>query len=474
ANLGCTSTQTTQVTVAANPTISITPSSTLICVTTSATLTAAGADTYTWSPIASLNTDTGSIVTATPTTSTTYSVTGTLGICPSTQTVLITVIIPPTPTITAGGPTTFCQGGSVTLTSSTGTTYLWSTGAITQTISVNTSGNYSVTTTNVNGCFATSTTTSVTVNPLPTASITPSGSTTFCQGDSVTLNANNGLSWLWSTGETTQSIKVITSGTYTVSVTNICGSIASSPVTVTVNSLPATTVTQSGSTTFCQGNSVKLTASVGSSYLWSNGDTTQTIKVDSAGNYSVIVINSFGCHATSSSTSVTVNPLAVAAFTPGEVKASMTYSFTNTSTNAVSYAWIFGDGQTSTAVNPTNVYAVGGIYNVTLIATNGCGSDTVKEILAVVSNSEFYNGFSPNGDGHNDFWNIPTLNDNTTNTVKVLNRWGSEVWQGVNYDNVSVVWKGQNMSGEDLPDGTYYFIITYGNVDKRGWVIIKR
>src|SRR5439155_22473624 len=87
---------------------------------------------------------------------------------------------PPTPTISASGPTTFCAGGSVTLTSSSATSYLWSTGATTQSIVVNASGNYSVTVTDGNGCSASSAATAVTVHALPTPTITAAGPTTFC------------------------------------------------------------------------------------------------------------------------------------------------------------------------------------------------------------------------------------------------------------------------------------------------------
>src|SRR5258708_26603676 len=107
-----------------------------------------------------------------------------------------------------------------------------------------------------------------------------SGVTTFWQGGSVTLDAGVGFSsYLWSNGDNTQTITVNTNGTFTVRVTdgNSCQSLASAPVTVTVNPLPVAVITPSGVTTFCQGGSVTLDAGVGfSSYLWSNGDNTQT------------------------------------------------------------------------------------------------------------------------------------------------------------------------------------------------------
>ena len=92
------------------------------------------------------------------------------------------------PTISAGGPTTFCQGGSVVLTSSPGSSYLWSTGATSQSITVSVAGNYSVTIPG-NGTSAAMT---ITVLQNPIAQIGASGSTTICDGQSVTLSAGAG------------------------------------------------------------------------------------------------------------------------------------------------------------------------------------------------------------------------------------------------------------------------------------------
>ena len=87
---------------------------------------------------------------------------------------------------------------------------------------------------------------------------------------------------------------------------------------------------------------------------------------------------------------------------------------------------------------------------------------------------EFYNGFSPNGDGKNDYWEIPMLVNFPKNTVTILNRWGVEVWKHDDYDNDKVKFVGKNMNNEDLSDGTYYYVIVYGLFIKNGCVFIKR
>ena len=84
------------------------------------------------------------------------------------------------------------------------------------------------------GCAAVSATTQVVVNAPPVASVVASGPTTFCQGGSVTLTANGGSAYTWSTGATSPSITVSTSGTYSVAVTNAAGCSATATATVTV------------------------------------------------------------------------------------------------------------------------------------------------------------------------------------------------------------------------------------------------
>ncbi|PPC90369.1 MAG: hypothetical protein CTY35_14465, partial [Methylotenera sp.] len=127
-----------------------------------------------------------------------------------------------------------------------------------------------------------SNTVKVEVIDTPEATINPSGSITLCEGNSAVLTANASESYLWSNGATTQAINVGVSGDYSVVVTaaNGCQSPVSEVTSVTVNPLPATpTITPSGSTTLCAGESVTLTSSVGDAYLWSNDEETSSIEV---------------------------------------------------------------------------------------------------------------------------------------------------------------------------------------------------
>ena len=192
--------------------------------------------------------------------------------------VAITVTVnalPSTPTITAGGATSFCTGGSVELTSSASTGNTWSTNATTQAITVTTSGSYTVTVTDNNGCTATSTVTTVNVSNAPAPTVTASA-TQACSGDVVTLTSSTADSYAWSNGATTQSIQVSASGNYSVVTTNAdaCAGVGTSN---TVNVTFTATPTAAGSFT-TNGNVVTFsnTSTGASSYSWDFGDFTNS------------------------------------------------------------------------------------------------------------------------------------------------------------------------------------------------------
>jgi large repetitive protein len=218
------------------PTVFANASPATICAGASSDLSASGASTYSWDN----GLGAGATKTVTPSSTTTYNVTGTdINGCVNTASTTVTVnALPSAPTITAGGPTTFCAGGTVTLTSSDGSSYLWSTGAITKSIDVVSSGNFTVQITDINGCQSVASSgTAVTVNALPsTPTITAGGPTTFCAGGTVTLTSSDGSSYLWSTGAITKSIDVVSSGNFTVQINNgsDCQSPASDPLVVTI------------------------------------------------------------------------------------------------------------------------------------------------------------------------------------------------------------------------------------------------
>ncbi|MEO7047664.1 MAG: DUF2341 domain-containing protein, partial [Ferruginibacter sp.] len=245
---------------------------------------------------------------------------------------------PPIPTIGASGLIAFCDGGSVTLTSSSldATGYQWNkdgipmVGVTNQTYTATTSGDYTVTVTNAKGCQSTSLKTTVTVHPLPgIPTITAGGSTTFCSGVNVTLTSSYATSFQWYqngtliTGATSQSYVATTTGNYTVTVGDGFQCKATSlPISVTANPLPEPTL--NGPNPICPGSTGTYITEPGfSNYAWSysggtlaggggNTDASITITWDKPGPKTVFVNyeNSFGCSASKSKTVTTsTNPL---------------------------------------------------------------------------------------------------------------------------------------------------------------------
>lgn len=467
---GCSGNASANVNVVPAPNATISPAGPVaICTGDSITLTAGNGVSWQWSNGATSQ----SITVSDPGN---YWVIVSNGACTDTSaSVNVSVNPQPVATISAGGPTTFCQGGSVTLTASSGTSYLWSTGATTQSIVVNTSGGYWVIVSNGSGCSDSSVAVSVTVNPLPVVSVSASGPLNFCEGDAVTLTASNGSSWAWSNGATSQSITVTDAGSYYVTLTDANGcSATSSTSVVTTNGGPQASISASGPLDLCIGGTVTLTANGGTSWVWSTGATSQSITVSTAGTYYVVATDQCGSD-TSSSVAVNVSN-SVPSASMSAAQSGFTYTFTDHSTGATSWNWNFGDNTTSNSQNPTHTYSSSGSYFVVLVASNACGSDTTSMLISLGDPEllGLYNAFSPNGDGFNDTWTIPMAEYHTDNTVTIVNRWGSEVWKASAYDNHHVVWNGQNLNGDNLPDGTYYYIITYGDEEQRGWVFIKR
>lgn len=242
--------------------------------------------------------------------------------CDSIITTDLTVIpVPEIPAISASGATTFCEGETVTLTSSYASGNTWSNGAVSSSIIVDESGVYSVSYAYECGIVI-SGEIIITVDPLPeTPEISTSGSTVICSGEPLMLTSSVTDNITWNTGEHTESIIVSDAGDYFVTATNDCGASVSSVITVTVNEAPLTPVIYAdGATEFCEGDSVLLTSSNTEGNMWNTGDTTQSILVGSTGVYTVTTVNDCG-EETSDPVSVLVYPHPEAEITvDGELK----------------------------------------------------------------------------------------------------------------------------------------------------------
>jgi|GEM_PF-713276 len=310
----------------------------------------------------------------------------------------VTANASPTATITAGGNTTFCQGGSVALNANTGTglTYQWNaggnaiSGATTSSYTASTTGLYSVKVTS-SGCSTTSAGTQVTANALPTATITAGGNTSFCAGGSVALNANTGtgLTYQWNaggnaiSGATTSSYTASTTGLYTVKVTSSGCSTTSAGTQVTANALPTATITAGGNTSFCAGGSVALNANTGTglTYQWNaggnaiSGATTSSYTASTTGLYTVKVSSS-GCSTTSAGTQVTANASPTATITAGGnttfCQGSSVALNANTGTG-LTYQWNAGGNAISGATTSSYTASTTGLYTVK-VTSSGCST----------------------------------------------------------------------------------------------------
>lgn len=325
-----------------NPTPTIS-GTTAFCQGQSSVLNAGGPySSYLWSTGA----QTQSITVNTPGTYT-VTVSNSAG-CQGTASKTITVYSLPSPSITPSGPTAFCNGGSVSLNAGSFTTYNWSTAQNTQSITVNSTGTYSVTVTDAHNC-SNSTSIPVTVYNNPNPVITPNGPTAFCIGGSVNLNAGNYSSYSWSTSSNSSNITVNSSGTYSVTITdaNNCTGYASIPVTV----YPLPVPNAGADVTMCLGNTTSLNASGGISYQWSNGTSNNPNSVNPqvTTTYTVTVTDINQCSATDN---VVVNIYPITSLftvvTPICMDNSTIVTYTGNGSSSATYNWNFNGG-TSTS-----------------------------------------------------------------------------------------------------------------------------
>ncbi len=288
---GCTNMAISSVTVNATPTISVTSGA--ICAGNPFTMVASGAGTYTYS---------GGSVVVTPTTNTSYSVTGTstLG-CVGSNTAIssVTVNVNPIVTVNSG---VICSGNSFTMAASGASTYSYSSGSAIITPSI--SSSYSVTGASVEGCTNTAVS-SVTVNATPTISVT---SGAICAGKSFTMVATGAGTYTYSSGSAIVTPTASTS--YSVVGTNSLGCVSSNTAvsSVTVNINP-TVAASSSNSLICLGENALLSASTSAtSYTWNTGATTMSVSVSPTitSTYTVSVSNAAACVA-SSTVMVTVN-----------------------------------------------------------------------------------------------------------------------------------------------------------------------
>lgn len=301
-----------------------------------------------------------------------------------------------TAAIAANGPTTFCSGGSVTLSVNnaiTGYNYQWLdngvniTGATSATYVATTSGSYS--------CVVSASCGSATSNIIIvsgtgiTASVSPSGTVVTCSGSTVNLSANTGPGYVYQwlidgnpiSGATSSTYSTSASGNYSVQINSSCGNAVSSVTSVSISN-PIATITPSNSVTICAGTSTTFAANSGYSYSYQwlrnglalTGATLQTYAASSNGTYSVRITQGGVCTVTSPAVilSVTNNP--VPSITPSSttsICAGQNVLFTSSTFSGIAYQWQKNSVDIAGATVQTYNATSAGAYRVKQTA-NGC------------------------------------------------------------------------------------------------------
>ncbi|MBI2271674.1 MAG: PKD domain-containing protein [Bacteroidetes bacterium] len=395
---------------------------------------------------------------------------------------IVTITEPGPMALVVPSPTPVCIGQSAILTAvaSGGTAaynYTWMPGSLLgSNISVSpaTTTSYTVNVSDANGC--TSVTQTVTVNVRPPLQVDAGIDKNICIGDSTTLTAiatggDGNYTYTWQpmniTGASINVTPPVGSTTYTVVVSDGCGTpSANDTVTVKVNTAPSP-VFVADTTSGCEPVCVKFTNTTPGgtktcSWDFGDGGTSSDCSpvncYRKAGSYTVnlTVSDSAGCTASVSQTNyITVHPLPDAAFKATPTLTTIlapTIVFTDkSSTDVVKWDWNFGDvyNSSSSKQNPTYTYKDTGRYEVQLVVTSVFGCvDTVIDYVKIEGDYTFYvpNAFTPNGDGNNDaFFPKGFMINPECYKMMIFDRWGNLIFET---EDLNVGWDGRANGGK--------------------------
>ncbi|MFN7117659.1 MAG: T9SS type A sorting domain-containing protein [Saprospiraceae bacterium] len=278
-----------------------------------------------------------------------------------------------------GGSTATCSITGNSAVCSDGTTqlcapadcafYWWSTGEMSQCITVSNSGTYSVTVVNQNG-ERTECSKNVTAAARPDCAISREGS--ICADGAIELCASSGYAgYQWSTGETTRCIEVTHNGTFRVTITNSSG--CASVCSRIINETAAPDCSIIGDNLECNGGSTQICAAAGfAAYRWSNGQTSRCITIDEPGTYRITVTNNNGCQTTCSRT--ITRPFPSCEITGNNL--SCADGTTQLCANSGNAAYRWSTGQTSRCITVSEP----GNYRVTVTSNDGCSNVCRKTV----------------------------------------------------------------------------------------------
>jgi gliding motility-associated-like protein len=259
-------------------------------------------------------------------------------------------------------------------------------------------------------------------------------------------------------------------GTITVLINNSASSASSNPTVCINTAIPTIIHTTTGATGI--GSPTGLPAGVMAN--WIADEITLSGTPTASGVYTYSIPLTGGCGTINATGIITVNQEVTPTFNQvdsicvGDVIAPLPLI----SLNNVSGTW-----------NP----AINNLITTNYVFTPNFGQCAITTSMTITVNFDCdtldnnpevdANAFSPNGDGVNDVLVFRVINQNLTidNNVYFLNRWGDIVRSFKNYNNIDTVWDGKGLSGEDLPEGTYFYFIELGDLGPYfGWVQLLR
>lgn len=440
-----------------------------ICPDDSVELTAAGDGELEWST----GETTASITVDTPGS---YTVTLTNDCGTASETVLVTLLEPPSVAIQNPSPVQLCEGAEVQLEATGEGDFAWSTGETDPSITVAALGLYTVTLTNTCGSDE-ATIEVVDGGSPPSPSISIIGNNVLCPGESTILVANTDDDFIWNTGDTDAEIEVFGAGTYTLTATNACGS-GEANILISQITAPLVTIAGGDTVAICDGNEIVLSAASTLPITWSDGSTGTLLNVDETGTYYATVSNICG------SDTAFVEVLSgapEAGFTASTDTGSVPLEvvFTNTSSEADSYLWSLDGEPVGDNTDLVYTFTAAGVYELTLLATDAAGcTDTYSLSLDVTgcpTNLFIPNTFTPNGDGINDLFSFVTQCVESYE-LRIYNRWGTLIYTG---EQGSPFWDGNNGHGAYVSNGVYLYVIRYNPLngapqEKNGTITIFR
>lgn len=327
----------------------------------------------------------------------------------------------------------------------------------------------------IGACAADSEMVTITYAAPPTAVISPTGIIDLCGLGTVQLQAGGGLSYQWIQnnvpvfGATSPSFAATQAGNYMVIAYGAFGCADSSQtVTLSNQTLPQADISANGSATFCANNGVTLSTTLTGNYQWirngvATGVTTPQLYVTDAANYQVVVSNFCGTDTSVSiKTQIAPAPIPNFVWNPEYVYKGQPVVFTDSSKNAATWSWNFGDSHVLYDQNPTNVYNEAGEYVVWMHIWDafGCDSFIAKNLTVHNPDALFVpNVFTPNGDGSFDTWQISGDGYKTFH-VEIFDRWGVQVFDS---NDITKSWNGNTPGGRNCQNGVYFYYMNLTN-----------